>query len=402
MRVNEKALFALLSSFKSEGLQRPCEGMRLPLCASMYAARHNLNILGDGTPMSGTADNQVIERLTVSHYNAFPRPLLDLAAADLWRELDGPSLFRIEGRNPQPLFVSVLLHGNEDTGWQAVQSVLRDYAGRTLPRTLLLFAGNIAAAKANVRTLPTQTDYNRTWPGTAHTDTPEAAALREVTEIVRKALPFASIDIHNNTGHNPHYACVNELAEPFLHLARLFSRTVVYFKKPLGVQSASMAHICPAVTVECGRVGGKAGVAHAAEFIHAALSLSHFPDEPVPAHDLDLLQTRAIVKVPANASFSFDGTPADFQFRGDLDQLNFSELESGTRFGRLGKERSAHLDVVPGGDFALSQDYFSYAGGELTLARPAIPAMLTRDPNAIRLDCLGYLMHRIGRDGSVL
>lgn len=361
-----------------------------------------MNKPGDGTPMSGTADTEIIERLTVLHYDGFPRPLLDIAAADLWRELDGLSLFRIEGRNPQPLFVSVLLHGNEATGWQAVQSVLRDYEARALPRTLLLFVGNIAAAKANVRTLPTQTDYNRTWPGTAYAETPEAAALQHVTEIVRKAQPFASIDIHNNTGHNPHYACVNELAEPYLHLARLFSRTVVYFKKPLGVQSAAMARICPSVTVECGRVGGKAGVAHAAEFIHAALSLSHFPDEPVPENDLDLLQTRAILKVPPNASFSFDGTPADFQFRCDLDHLNFSELECGTRFGTLGGERSAHLDVTPGGDFALSQDYFSYAGAEITLARPAIPAMLTRDPNAIRLDCLGYLMHRIGRDGSVL
>ncbi len=352
--------------------------------------------------MSGTADNQIIERLTVSHFNAFPQSLLELSAADLWRELDGPSLFRIEGRNPQPLFVSVLLHGNEATGWQAIQSVLRDHAGRSLPRTLLLFVGNIAAAKVNVRTLPTQTDYNRAWPGTTYIDTPEAAALSQVTDIVRKTQPLASIDIHNNTGHNPHYACVNELAEPYLHLARLFSRTVVYFKKPLGVQSAAMARICPAVTVECGRVGGREGVAHAAEFIHAALSLSHFPDAPVPEHDIDLLQTRAIVKVRPNASFSFDGAPADFQFRSDLDHLNFSELESGTRFGKLGGERSPRLDVSPGGDFAVASDYFDYAGGEITLARPAIPAMLTLDPNAIRLDCLGYLMHRIRRDGSAL
>lgn len=352
--------------------------------------------------MSANADDQLIDRLTVSHYDHVPGSVLDLASGDLWRELAGPSLFRIEGRNPQPLFVSVLLHGNEDTGWQAVQSVLRDFGSRTLPRTLLLFIGNIAAAKANVRTLPAQTDYNRAWPGTPHAGTPEAHALRQVTDIVRKAQPFASIDIHNNTGHNPHYACVNELAEPYLHLARLFSRTVVYFKKPLGVQSAALAEICPAVTVECGRVGGKAGVAHAAGFIHAALSLSHFPQEPVPEHDLDLLQTRAIVKVPAQASFSFDGTPADFAFRADLDHLNFSELAPGTSFGRLAGEHSARLHVAPGGDFDLQAGYFTYDDGEIRLARSAIPAMLTLDPNAIQLDCLGYLMHRIGRDGAVL
>ena len=54
---------------------------------------------------------------------------------------------------------------------------------------------------------------------------------------------FASIDIHNNTGLNPHYGCVNRLDPPFLHLATLFSRIVVYFKRPLGVQSAAFASV---------------------------------------------------------------------------------------------------------------------------------------------------------------
>lgn len=352
--------------------------------------------------MTGNSGEEVIERLTLDHYSAFPKALLDVASNDLWRELKGPSLFRIEGRNEQPLFVSVLLHGNEETGWQAVQSVLKDAGSRGLPRTMLLFVGNIEAAKAGVRTLPTQTDYNRTWPGTPHTSAPEAAIMRQVTEIARKAKPFASIDIHNNTGHNPHYACVNELHEPFLHLARLFSRTVVYFKAPHGVQSQALADICPAVTVECGRVGGKAGVAHAAEFVHAALSLSHFPDHAVPDHDLDLLQTRAIVKVPAGASFSFDGSPADFEFRADLDHLNFAELQPGTLLGKRGRECMQGLDVSAGGDFPLASGYFDYDGGDIRLNTSAVPAMLTLDPNAIRLDCLGYLMHRIGRDGRVL
>lgn len=352
--------------------------------------------------MSFKAHDQVIARPALTRFDHFPRSLLGVPAAALWRELKGPSLFKIAGRDEAPLFVSVLLHGNEDTGWQAIQSVLADTGARDLPRTLLLFVGNLDAARANVRTLPAQADYNRTWPGTTLSHTAEAALMRQVWDIVRSQKPFASIDIHNNTGHNPHYACVNELSERFLHLARLFSRTVVYFKKPLGVQSAALAQICPAVTVECGRAGGMAGVAHAAEFVHAALALSHFPDHPVPDHDVDLMQTRAIIKVPADASLSFDGTPADFQFRADLDHLNFSELAPGTLFGRQGGEPARPLDVSPGGDFAFAGDYFSYADGEVRLARRAIPAMLTLDPSAIRLDCLGYLMQRIARDGTVI
>jgi hypothetical protein len=339
-----------------------------------------------------------IERLT--QLDGFPDALLDVPASELWRHLPGPALLHVPGRQAQPLFASVLLHGNEDTGWRAIQSLLRAQRGTPLPRPLLLFVGNIAAARANLRTLPGQEDYNRAWPGTPHPHTPLAALLREVTGIVRQAAPFASIDIHNNSGHNPHYACVNNLAEAHLHLARLFSRTVVYFEKPVGVQSAALARISPAVTIECGRAGDVAGVAHTAELLAAALALRHFPDHPVPAHDLDLMRTFAIIKVPADASFSYDGSDADFRFRADLDQLNFSELDARAGFGVLGGTRLQRLEIAAGDDAAPPGRYFDYADDQIRLAQPAIPAMLTMDPNAVRLDCLGYLMHRIGRDGQ--
>lgn len=332
----------------------------------------------------------------------FPNALLDVPAQQLWQVLEGPTLFHLQGRHQRPLFVSVLLHGNEHTGWQAVQTIMRNIQTRGLARDLLLFVGNIDAARANMRTLPLQNDYNRTWPGTPLQDAPEAALMREVVDIVAASNPFASVDIHNNTGHNPHYACVNELTDPFLHLARLFSRTIVYFKKPLGVQSAAMARICPSVTVECGRVGGAGGIEHAAEFVQAALNLSHFPQAALPDSEFELLQTRAILKVPEDATFSFDGQDADMRLRADLDILNFSELSAGTVFGTLGGRGTHRLEVVPCGDFKLHSDYFSYEDGKISLVRWAIPSMLTLDPDAVRLDCLGYLMQRIARDGTVL
>jgi hypothetical protein len=350
--------------------------------------------------MDDCKDHVVIERPRLNRFDHFPDPLLDVAASDLWRHLAGPSLFHLPGRHAQPLFVSVLLHGNEDTGWRAMQAVLRRHCGTLLPRALLLFVGNIEAAKAHVRTLPTQMDYNRSWPGTQQPAAPEAHLMRELIEIVRGHSPFASIDIHNNTGNNPHYACVNSLKASYLHLARLFSRTVVYFNKPVGVQSAAFTELCPAVAVECGLVGGLAGVAHAADFVWSALAMSQFPHHPVPEGDLDLLRTFAIIKVPHDASFSYDGSDADLRLRGDLDHLNFSELEPGTSFGCLGGCRTRHLEVLPGGDFNTAGRYFEYAQHEIRLSQHAIPAMLTMDAQAVRLDCLGYLMHRIGRDGQ--
>jgi len=347
--------------------------------------------------MDDCHDHVVIERPRLNRFDHFPDTLLDVAAPDLWRHLAGPSLFHLPGRHAQPLFVTVLLHGNEDTGWRAMQAVLRRHRGTLLPRAIMLFVGNVEAAKAHLRRLPTQRDYNRCWPGTQQPGAPEAHLMRDVMEIVRGDLPFASIDIHNNTGNNPYYACINSLKDSYLHLARLFSRTVVYFNEPVGVQSAALAAICPAVAVECGRVGGSAGVAYVADFVRSALAMSEFPHHPVT--DLDLMQTSAIVKVPSDASFSYDGSDADFRLRGDLDRLNFSELERGTSFGCLGGGKTRHLDVLSGDDGATAARYFEYARHEIRLSRPAIPAMLTVDAQAVRLDCLGYLMHRIGRDG---
>jgi len=341
--------------------------------------------------------------LQPERYDHFPDELLEVPACELWRQLRGPAFFSIAGRRPDPLFVSVLLHGNEDSGWQAIQSVLRRHRGALLPRPLLLFVGNIAAARERLRSLPGQEDYNRAWPGTDHPGTPTARLLRAVFELVGERAPFASIDIHNNSGRNPHYACVSRLDERHLHLARLFSRTVVYFERPVGVQSAALAQLCPAVVAECGRAGESAGIEHAAQLIEAALALQHFPEHPVPEHDLDLLRTMAIVRVPAQASMSFGGGAADFQFRSDLDSLNFSELKSGVSFGVLGNghgdDAGPRLEVMPTHDLAPRDAYFSYDAGVIGLARPAVPAMLTLDERAVRLDCLGYLMQRIGRDG---
>lgn len=366
--------------------------------SSRFDAQHNDAGISLAQVWTSTLCDVGTERPTLSRFDHLPEALLDISASELWRHLQGPSLFHIPGRQVEPLFVTVLLHGNEDTGWRAVQTVLRQYPRMILPRSLLLFVGNIEAAKAKVRTLPEQEDYNRVWPGTLRPKTPIARLVRNVVELVRSKAPFASIDIHNNTGHNPHYACINRLQEKHFHFARLFSRTVVYFTRPVGVQSAALAEICPAVTIECGR-GTARDVLHAAEFIDSALAMRRFPGHPVPAGDLDLLRTFAIIKVPPDASFSFDGSESDFRFRADLDRLNFSELETGTLLGFVGGNGARRLQVLPGDKFTPIEQYFAYAQGEIRLSQRAIPAMLTLDIDAVRLDSLGYLMHRIERDG---
>jgi len=323
-----------------------------------------------------------------------PDGLLEADARTLHRILPGPTLIHLPGRRPEPLFVSALLHGNEDVGLLAAQRLLRAYAGRELPRALSLFIGNVAAARENVRRLDGQPDYNRIWPGTDLARTPEHAMMEAVVDAMRARRVFASIDLHNNSGLNPHYACVTRLWHPDLQLAALFGRTVVYFRRPVGVQTMAFAELCPSVTCECGKAGDESGVAHAEDYLEACLQLAEVPAHPVRAGDVHLFHTVATVQIPRATSFAFDAGPADLIFGDDLEWFNFRELPAGTVFARCDRPEAGCLDVRNEAGDEVGGDFFELEDGLVRLRRPVMPSMLTRDARIIRQDCLCYFMER--------
>ena len=327
-----------------------------------------------------------VETLPEAFIDARPQQLVEL--------LGGPTLVHLSGRRERPLFVSVLLHGNETTGLLAIQGLLQRYYDRELPRSLSLFIGNVDAARDGLRRLAGQPDYNRVWPGTDCQESPEKRMMAEVFEIMRARRPFASVDLHNNTGINPHYACINRVEHRFVQLASLFSRTLVYFTQPRGVQSLAFAEICPAVTVECGKVGQAAGEAHALEFLDASLHLSEISDQPVAEQDVDVFHTVAIVRVPRSLSFAFGEAPVDICFIEDLDHLNFRELPAGSTLAQLNGVASLPLEASDDQGSDVASRYFRVKEGLLQTTRPLMPSMFTLDERVIRQDCLGYLMER--------
>lgn len=327
----------------------------------------------------------------LTELTAMPDGLLDLPAARLHEQLRGPTLIHLAGRHAEPLLVAVLLHGNEDTGWQAVQQLLRDYRGRELPRALSILIGNVSAARAGLRRLDGQPDYNRVWGAGA---TAEHQAMAQVVAAMRARNVFASIDIHNNTGLNPHYGCINRLDHRFLHLATLFSRTVVYFLLPEGVQSLAFSHLCPAITVECGKAGQARGAEHAREFVEAVLHLDHFPEHKVAPHDYDLFHTVATVKVVEGTEFGFGDAALPLCFSAELDALNFRELAAGTLWGRVSGVQSMVEARSEKGEEVTAR-YFEVVEGQLRNRLAVMPSMLTLDSRVIRQDCLCYLMERL-------
>ncbi|MCB1875220.1 MAG: succinylglutamate desuccinylase/aspartoacylase family protein [Chromatiales bacterium] len=331
-------------------------------------------------------------------FESIPDGLLDADATELEALLGGPSVIHLNGRQQPALFVSVLMHGNETTGFEAVKRWLRRYepggGSKPMPRALTLFIGNVSAARQGMRRLAEQPDYNRVWPSGGAGDTAEHRLMVEVMAIMRARGVFASVDVHNNTGLNPHYACVNRIDYRFLHLATLFSRQVVYFIRPAGVQSMSFAELAPAVTLECGQPGQPHGTEHALEYLDACLNLAEIPDHPVADGDLDLFHTVAVVKVPESVSLGFeDGV--ELRLVENLDRMNFNELLPGTAFANVTGDVGLALDVCgEENDEDVAHRYFVVEDGQIRTRVPVMPSMLTQNVEIIRQDCLCYLMER--------
>lgn len=330
------------------------------------------------------------EMLTI--LTQIPEGLLDCDARALHSILSGPTLIKLEGQRQEILFISVLLHGNEVTGWETLRRVLLTYQQRPLPRCLYLFIGNVSAAAEGRRCLPGQADYNRIWK--ADTDTAEHRLAGKVLRELEQQPLFAAIDIHNNSGMNPHYACINKLDLNFLHLARLFSRTVVYFIRPDEVMSLAMAACCPSVTLECGQPGETTGITHAEEFVEACLHLSAFPESALPDKEIDLFHTVATVKLKAGRLLGIAQSGVDFALLPDMDKLNFTELPAGSLFGWC-EGSDLPLDAWNEQGEETAAQYFSIHEGEIVTRTPVMPSMLSLDQEIIQQDCLCYLMERL-------
>jgi len=324
--------------------------------------------------------------------NDLPEGLLTTPAHELYKLLPGPTLIHLPGRRTPPLFVSVLLHGNEPTGWEALRLLLTRYQGQTLPRAVSFFIGNVQAARAGVRHLDDQPDFNRIWDDGV---TPEHAMGRWVVAEMEQRGFFASVDIHNNTGLNPHYGCVNRLDPSFLQLATRFARTVVYFTHPTSVQSVAFAHLGPSVVLECGKPGHPYGVEHALDFLEGCLHVSQLPLRPVAPGDLDLFHTVAVVKVPPEIEFGFGDRTQALCFPPDLDHYNFHELPGCTRLGWIQPDSGARLVALDAQGQDVSEQFFKIHRNEIWTTVPVMPSMLTLDPRVVRQDCLCYLMERV-------
>ena len=174
--------------------------------------------------------------MEIREFEGWPPGLLDCSAHELWAHLDGPAIVHLPGARQPAMFVSVLLHGNETGGWEALRLLQRRFADRELPRAMIVLVGNVEAARFRLRHLDHQPDFNRIWR--AEQAGAEASLAQDIVARVSAHPLFCSVDVHNNTGVNPHYACVTSEDTTSLALAARFARPVILVHQPDTVLAA--------------------------------------------------------------------------------------------------------------------------------------------------------------------
>ena len=317
-----------------------------------------------------------------------PAGFLEAEARQLAELLGGPTLLRLKGlgRGPSgaglpPLLLSVLLHGNETSGWDGLRRFLG--AQPALPRDLLVFIGNVEAAARGLRKLPGQADFNRLWR-------PATGVAADLLASIGAQPLLAVVDMHNNTGRTPHYAVLTDLSEGSLGLARLFADIGVYLERPASVLTRAFRGRAPCVALELGQVGDPQAAERAAGFIAALLDLD---EPPQGAGDLRLYRTLARVHPAEDAAFGFAETAEeglDLILDGTLQASNFRPLPAGTAFGTA--RNGACLRVLDNQRQDVTEQFLEIRDGRILATRNFIPAMYTADADMVRQDCLCYLM----------
>lgn len=327
-------------------------------------------------------------------FESIPEGFLEAEPQELFQLLSGPSLIHLGKAMAQPaLFVSTLLHGNEHSSVIALQRILKQVGSGELElkRPLIVLVGNPEAATQNKRHLESQLDFNRVWSGGTCA---QAQAAKEVLDYVKNLQLFCCVDIHNNTGRNPYYSCVNRTEAEDLSLAAHFFEKTVYFTEPHEVLSIAFSKLCPSTTLEVGQSGEEPGVTLLTEKL---LELLRKPDlkHSFDLASAELFRTVGRMKIASETTLDFSylqTNTINFSFLPDVDLFNFKNLEENTSLAKALSMQGFWVEGLQGDD--ITSEFFKIEDGELKTARPIVPAMITQDQGIAKSDCFGYLMER--------
>jgi hypothetical protein len=324
--------------------------------------------------------------------NEIPEGLYNCPLSEIHNILKGPTIIDLSKGKKDTLFISSLLHGNETTSFLALQKIFTEYKDKEYPRGLVIFIGNTLSASTGQRHLPDQPDYNRIWE---EGSSPEHLMSREVLTYASDLNLFACLDIHNNSGKNPFYGCINIIDKRWIELASYFSNQIVYFTEPSEVLSNAFAKLCPSVTIEAGLPGEEEGIEAVYKYIDKVLHLESFNPE-FDQFEADVYHTIGRIKINKDARLDFFdkmSAESDISFIDTIDEKNFELVKKNTHFGHA--ENLEMISAINNDNMDITDDIFCIIDGQLQSNRMFIPAMFTKDIYIMKEDCMGYIMEKM-------
>ena len=327
----------------------------------------------------------------------FERPgpsLLGGTPRDLLRNLGGPALLRVPGRDrSRARGLSTLLHGNEPSGIRALHGWLSN--GAVPEVDLVIFLGAVEAALAGDgfahRMLPGCRDLNRCFQPPFEGE--EGAVAAEALQLLREAGCDALVDLHNNTGHNPAYGVVTVLDAARLNLTALWARRVVHSGLRLATLVEATAGDFPGVALECGRAGDPAADRVARDGLERYAGLAEIERRRVLEPGLEVLEQPIRVCVRPGVRLAFGERAAecaDLTLRGDIDRHNFEWLAPGVPVGFVAPGAPWPLSAFGDDGEDVSRELFTLRNGLLEIRRAGVPIMMTTDLAVAKSDCLFY------------
>ncbi len=298
----------------------------------------------------------------------------------------GPTLIELDFDKKDWVVVSILLHGNETVGLELLNQLKKVIGNRTPNRNLAILVGNVQACAQNLRHLSDQMDFNRIW-----SDEGENLLARDFIGWIKDKKLFASIDLHNNTGKNPLYACITHIDPQTVYLGSLFSRNLVFFEEPKHVFSRRFGALAPSITLECGQSCNQMGRKKSVDFVHDVLHMGKL-NLPVGPLDLSIYHTVIRVKVPQDLNVGFQYQKYDLVFPENIDEYNFTPLKEGQLLAKT-KLSKIPLHLINDQNEDLTNEYLHLnPGGDIILKKEVVPSMFTKDLNVMKSDSFGYLM----------
>ena len=309
--------------------------------------------------------------------------------------LTASTIVHLDYKKEQTVLISIMLHGNEHSGYYAVKEYLSNLFSKNIipSKNISLLIGNVEAAKNNARFLDDQKDFNRIWSNGSSDE--ELWAQKVYREMSSKNL-FATLDLHNNTGKNPHYCAVTNLEVSTLKLASLFDGNVLYFTDPEEVFSNYFSSLCPCLTVEAVKVETKKDfkILLLIERVMSESTLSDIKSKSSILSGKILFESFGKIKIPLDSTISFNGEVADFTFDSSIEELNFHIVRTGQTFG-FSHNIDQHLLVYDSNNEPIGSSYFKYVGSEIISIEDFYPAMITTNSKIVHQDCLCYLLKEI-------